>query len=49
MTEARCHKCKKQVEMTETEDYVSKNNLNMVKGKCPVCGTRCCRIIGKAA
>lgn len=42
-----CVKCK------DKRDYegaveVSKTGMNMAKGKCPVCGTTICRILGKA-
>ena len=48
MTEGRCMKCKKQVEITDAKETVTKNNMRMLKGKCPVCGTTVCRILGKA-
>ena len=38
--EVRCMKCKKQVEIKDGEEYISKNNMRMMKGICPECGTK---------
>lgn len=44
-----CVKCKeKGVEYKGTVE-VSKTGMNMAKGPCPTCGTKICRILGKAA
>jgi len=48
MSEGRCMKCKKQVEILEGKEVVTKNNLLMIKGVCPECQTKVCRIVGKA-
>ena len=48
MTEGYCVKCKKKVEMQNVEEVVNKRGMKMAKGKCPVCGTTVCRILGKA-
>src|SRR3989344_6667965 len=48
MPEARCMKCKKQVEIKEPKDVKMKNGMNAVKGSCPKCGTKVFRIVGKA-
>lgn len=48
MPEARCMKCKKQVEIKDPKDVTMKNNMKAVKGVCPKCGTKVFRIIGKA-
>ena len=48
MAEGRCMKCKKQVEMSDGQESVTKNNMRIMKGKCPECGTTVCRILGKA-
>jgi len=48
MVEARCMKCKKQVEIKNPEEVVMKNGMKAMKGVCPVCGTKVFRIIGKA-
>ena len=48
MTEARCMKCKKQVEIKEEHEVLTKNNMRTARGVCPECGTKVCRILGKA-
>jgi DNA-directed RNA polymerase subunit RPC12/RpoP len=48
MAEARCMKCKTQVEIKNPVDTVMKNGMKAVKGECPKCGTKVFRIIGKA-
>ena len=48
MTEARCMKCRKQVEIKDPEEVVMKNGMKAVKGVCPDCGTKVFRILGKA-
>jgi endogenous inhibitor of DNA gyrase (YacG/DUF329 family) len=47
MTKARCLKCRKEVEIKDAKEFVMKNNLKALKGKCPVCSTTVFRIIGK--
>ncbi len=46
--EARCMKCKKQVEMKDGKEQIMKNGMKAMKGVCPACGTTVFRIIGKA-
>ncbi len=48
MVEARCMKCKKQVEIKNPEEVVMKNGMKAMKGVCPDCGTKVFRILGKA-
>lgn len=48
MAEGRCMKCKKQVEIKDAKEVVTKNKMKMLKGVCPNCGTKVCRILGKA-
>lgn len=48
MVEARCMKCKKQVEMKDGKEHIMKNGMRAMKGKCPHCGTSVFRIMGKA-
>ncbi|MEA3430626.1 MAG: DUF5679 domain-containing protein [Nanoarchaeota archaeon] len=48
MPEGRCMKCKKQVEIQDPKEVVTKNNMLMIKGSCGKCGTTVCRIVGKA-
>ncbi len=48
MVEARCMKCKKQVEIKNPQNVVMKNKMKAVKGVCPHCGTKVFRILGKA-
>ena len=46
--QARCMKCKKQVDIKDGKEMVMKNGMKAVKGKCPTCGTTVFRILGKA-
>ena len=48
MVEARCMKCKKQVEIKNPQNVVMKNKMKAMKGVCPHCGTKDFRILGKA-
>ncbi|MFC1753433.1 DUF5679 domain-containing protein [Thermoproteota archaeon] len=48
MSTARCMRCRKQVEIKDPNEVVLKNNLKAIKGVCPTCGTKVCRIVGKA-
>jgi len=48
MAEARCMKCKKQVEIKNPEEVIMKNGMKAIKGICPDCGTKVFRIVGKA-
>ena len=43
-----CVKCKKKREMEKAKVVVSKSGMNMAKGTCIKCGTKMCRILGKA-
>jgi uncharacterized protein DUF5679 len=45
--EGRCMKCKQQRPFTATEVNQMKNGTSMAKGKCDVCGTTVCRMLGK--
>ncbi len=47
MTEARCMKCKKGIEIKNPQNVTMKNGLKAVKGVCPTCGTKVFRIVGK--
>ena len=50
MTEARCMKCKKQVEIkgaTETSFKGKAGEMAAMTGTCPDCGTKVFRIMGK--
>jgi hypothetical protein len=42
-----CVKCKKQQEMNDAQNVTLKNGRIAIKGKCPVCGTVMCKILGK--
>jgi len=42
---AYCVKCKKQMEMKDGKKTKMKNGRDMMKGKCPKCGTGMCRIM----
>ena len=48
MVQARCMKCKKQVEVKDPKEFLTKNNLKRIGGVCPTCGTKVSRIVGKA-
>jgi hypothetical protein len=41
-------KCKAQREIQNGKEVVTKNNMRMLKGTCPKCGTTVCKILGKA-
>jgi hypothetical protein len=43
---AYCVKCRKVVTVKDVQ-IVAKNGRNMQKGKCSVCGTNTCKILGK--
>lgn len=45
--EARCMKCKKQIEITELQAMQLKNGMWSIKGKHSECGTRVSKIVGK--
>jgi len=47
MTEAYCVKCKKTVEMKDGVESKTAKGTNMMKGKCGICGTTVCRMVGK--
>jgi hypothetical protein len=44
---ARCLKCRFEIEIKDEVISKTKNNLNIAKGLCPICGTRVCRILPK--
>ncbi len=48
MVQGRCMKCRAQVEIKNGKEVVTKNNMRMLKGACPKCGTTVCKILGKA-
>jgi len=49
MVKGQCMKCKKQVEIKDGVESVTKNKMKILKGKCGAgCGTTVCRILGKA-
>jgi DNA-directed RNA polymerase subunit RPC12/RpoP len=47
MAEARCMKCKKQVEVKDAQDVVMKNGMKAISGVCPDCLTKVFKIVGK--
>jgi hypothetical protein len=47
MSEAYCVKCKKKVEIENPREETLKNGVKAMKGNCPVCKTKVCRILGK--
>jgi hypothetical protein len=46
--EGYCVKCKKKVEIQTGKEVVNAKGRRMMKGKCPVCTTTVCRILGNA-
>ena len=48
MPEARCMKCKKQVDIKDPKETTMKNGMKALKGTCGKCGTKVFRILGKA-
>lgn len=50
MTEGRCMKCKKQVQIKDAKDTTIQGKagtLAAIHGVCPTCGTKVFRIVGK--
>jgi endogenous inhibitor of DNA gyrase (YacG/DUF329 family) len=47
MTEGYCVKCKKSVTMKDEKVAPNARGVDMAKGKCPICATTVCRILGK--
>jgi len=47
MTQGRCMRCKKQVEILNGKEVTWKNGMRAMEGKCK-CGTKVCCILGKA-
>ena len=47
MTTGRCMKCKKQVEIQNGKESLTKRGTKIYKGKCGTCGTTVCRMGGK--
>lgn len=48
-TEAYCVKCREKREMQDAKEVTMKNGRNAMEGKCPVCGTKLFRMVGKKA
>ena len=48
MTQGRCMKCKKSVDIKDAKEVIMKNKMKAIKGVCPKCGTKVFRITGKA-
>ncbi len=47
MVEARCMKCKENVQVNNGKEVTMKNGRKALKGECPKCGTNVFRILGK--
>lgn len=45
MTEAYCVRCKAKTNMKDEKKTTTKNGRNMLKGKCPKCGTTVCKFV----
>jgi hypothetical protein len=46
--EGYCLKCKAKKEMKNAEEVTTDKGMKMMKGQCSVCGTKICKILGKA-
>ncbi len=44
MVEGRCMKCKEQKEMKDPRADTLKNGRDCIRGTCPDCGTKMCRM-----
>ena len=49
MVEARCMKCRMNVEVKDVAKITLKNGLEALKGVCPKCGTKVFKILGKSS
>jgi hypothetical protein len=48
MVELYCLKCKAKREVEQVEELTTiKGNRKYLKGSCPVCGTKCAKMLGK--
>jgi len=47
MAQARCMKCKKQVEVKDEKEVIMKNGMKAISGVCPDCSTKVFKIVGK--
>ena len=45
--QAYCVKCREKKDMSEPEEVTMKNGKMAMQGKCPDCGTKLFRIMGK--
>lgn len=45
--EGRCVKCRKQVEIKDGVESKTSRGVRILKGICPYCGTKVCRMLGK--
>jgi DNA-directed RNA polymerase subunit RPC12/RpoP len=48
MTQGRCMRCKKQVEIKNGKEVKWSNGMRALSGVCPHCGTKVNCILGKA-
>ena len=46
--QAYCVKCREKRDLVDGEEVVMKNGKKAMQGKCPECGTKLFRIMGKA-
>jgi hypothetical protein len=47
MAEGRCLRCREQVEIENPIESKTTRGLRIIKGTCPKCNTKVCRILGK--
>jgi len=45
--ESYCVKCRKKVESINTIESRTSKGIKILKGNCPICKNKTCRIIGK--
>jgi len=48
MVQARCMKCKTEVEIKDAKEVEMKNGRKALQGVCPKCNTKVFRILGKS-
>lgn len=45
--EGYCVKCKAKREMKDVEETRTSKGMRIAKGKCSICGTKMCKMLGK--
>jgi hypothetical protein len=47
MTQGYCMKCREKIEIENINETKTKRGVPMIKGNCPICKTKVCKIGGK--